>query len=397
VTAHGPTAGPAPAAAGAGPPRAGGRLVGVDATRGLALLGMMAVHVFPAHDPDGSTSTAYLIASGRSAATFAVLAGVGLALATGGQRPPTGRDRTRAAAALLARALAIGTVGLLLGYVESGVAVILVYYALLFVLAIPLLGLRPGPLAAVAATAAVTVPVASQALRDHLPEPLLANPILDWALVDPVELFTELAVTGYYPALAWTTYLAAGMAVGRLPLRSARVAGGLVVGGAALAVGASALSWLLLGPLGGRAAIARTTTERGAALDRMLSEVQYGTTPTRPWWWLAVDAPHSTTPLDLLHTTGTALVLLGLMLLLARLAGRLLRPLAAAGSMTLTLYTLHVVALSTGALPPDPATSYVGQVGAAMLGATLWRATAGRGPLERAVGALAERARRAVR
>ena len=69
------------------------RILGVDAARGVALIGMMSIHIAPAIGTDGSTSTTYLIASGRSAALFALLAGVGLALASGG---PTlvGADRS---------------------------------------------------------------------------------------------------------------------------------------------------------------------------------------------------------------------------------------------------------------------------------------------------------------
>ena len=54
-----------------------GRLLGVDAARALALIGMMSVHLLPSTDPDGTISTAYLISAGRASALFAVLAGVG--------------------------------------------------------------------------------------------------------------------------------------------------------------------------------------------------------------------------------------------------------------------------------------------------------------------------------
>ncbi|HJY24110.1 MAG TPA: hypothetical protein VJ649_00360, partial [Actinomycetes bacterium] len=47
------------------------RLLGVDAARGVALIGMMSVHINPAVTPAGETTTSYLIASGRSAALFA--------------------------------------------------------------------------------------------------------------------------------------------------------------------------------------------------------------------------------------------------------------------------------------------------------------------------------------
>ena len=59
------------------------RVMGVDVARGLALFGMMSVHVFPALDADGSASWAYRISAGRASALFAVLAGLSLMLAHG--------------------------------------------------------------------------------------------------------------------------------------------------------------------------------------------------------------------------------------------------------------------------------------------------------------------------
>ena len=86
-------------------------------------------------------------------------------------------------------------------------------------------------------------------------------------------------------------------------------------------------------------------------VTRLLASGLYGSTPTQSWWWLAVSSPHASVPLDLAHTTATAVALLGLALLVGRLGadGRLGRillwPLAAVGSMTLTWYTLHAALL----------------------------------------------------
>jgi uncharacterized membrane protein len=375
------------------------RLVGVDATRGLALLGMMAVHVLPAVGTDGGASVAHAIAGGRSAATFAVLAGVGLALLTGGTNPHRGRPWAAASAGLVVRALCIGAVGLLLGSVDSGVAVILAYYAVLFVLAIPLLPLRAAPLFALGLTVACLVPVLSHLLRDDARLPFAGrNPNFDTLRDSPGDLVPALLLTGYYPVLAWTAYLCVGLAAGRLQLRERRTAAWLCGGGVALAVAASTASWLLLDPLGGHDKIAATLADP-ASLDTSLELGRYGNTPPTTWWWLAVVAPHSSTPLDLLHTIGVALGLLGAMLLLAstgRSARAVLSPLAAAGSMTLSLYTAHVLLLASGALPEDRATSYAVQVVAALALAWLWRRFLGRGPLERVVAHLATPARRAI-
>ena len=71
---------------------ASGRLHGIDAARGLALLGMMATHLLPTFESTADLTPTWigLTFSGRAAALFAVLAGVGLALSTGKRKPVQG-------------------------------------------------------------------------------------------------------------------------------------------------------------------------------------------------------------------------------------------------------------------------------------------------------------------
>jgi uncharacterized membrane protein len=367
------------------------RLDGVDAARAVALAGMASVHILPVMTAAGTETFAGAVAAGRASALFAVLAGVGVALSTGGRTPPArGRPHAAAAAGLLVRGGLVTLVGLALVQLDPPVAVILAYYGLLFCLATPLLRLRARTLGVLAAVWCVFGPVASHVLRagrEAWPgdQPGFA------ALAAPGELLRELTLTGYYPVLPWLTYLLAGMAVGRLDLRSPRVAAALVGGGASVAVTAWVGSALLLGPGGG-----------AQVLGSDLAERRYGTVPTDTWWWLAVEAPHTGTPFDLAHTTGTALMVLGVMLLLARAAPVLVWPLAAVGAIPLTLYTLHVTAL---ALFPVEAARAAGTSAGDLLVTHLLAAlvigvavrTAGRrGPLEAVVRALSGGARRAV-
>jgi uncharacterized membrane protein len=238
---------------GTGPvgPTAPGRLVGVDATRGLALLGMMAVHSLWAYDDDGDVTWHYALAAGRSAATFALLAGIGIAFMTGRRRVPRGAWQATAAS-LAARAAVIAAVGLLLGWTDAGLAtVILVYYAVLFVLAIPMVLLSTRVLLAVGTAIAVVVPVLSQLVRPALPAASGDNVTLGQLATDPLGSLVELTVTGLYPALPWMAYICIGIAIGRLRLSERRVAVRLLAVGAAVAVGAWAVSAVLLGPLGG--------------------------------------------------------------------------------------------------------------------------------------------------
>ncbi|VEI51695.1 heparan-alpha-glucosaminide N-acetyltransferase domain-containing protein [Kocuria rosea] len=64
------------------------RLAGIDAARGMALIGMISIHIMPSWDPVTFEPTAqWTVFAGRSAALFALLAGVGLAFSTGGRTP----------------------------------------------------------------------------------------------------------------------------------------------------------------------------------------------------------------------------------------------------------------------------------------------------------------------
>lgn len=397
-------AGAAPHPSGAGsdgptvPTRRRSRVVGVDVARGVALLGMLAVHTFPVLD-DGEPTLAGTVAAGRSAATFALVAGIGLAFLSGGRRVATGRDRAGARAGLLVRGVLIGLLGLTLGLLSeaNGVDGILPEYGLLFLLAVPLIGLAPRVLAALAAAAALLGPLLIVGTADlGLPNLDGDDPTLGALATDPVGLLSVLAVTGEYPAVVYLAYLCAGLAVGRLDLSSPRVAGRLLAGGAALAVAASVVSTFVLYPLGG---LARLAADAGLDADdpEDLVGLLWEPDPTSSPWYLALPAPHSHTLVDVAHTLGSALAVVGAALLLTRIAAvaRLLAPLAAAGSMALTLYSAHLVVLATGLGEDEPALLYPAMVVAALVFATWWRGRFGAGPLERLVTAASGAARRA--
>ncbi len=369
--------------------RSGARLVGIDAARAVALFGMMATHLAPRTTPEGEVTVAYLIASGRASALFAVLAGVGLALASGGTTPPRGWSWARASAGTAARAGVVFGAGLVLGEFDSDLAIILCYYGALFLVAIPVLRLSAGWLIALGTASALLTPVLSQWLRGGVVRPFdYAVPSIETLVADPGVMFTGILVTGYYPVLTWTSYLLIGLGVGRLRLDTARVAASLAVVGAVVAALAwsSSERWLASGGLDPlqAAGVGRHPVSGPIGPD-LLHVGFYGTTPTTSWAWLRVASPHSGAPPDLVHTIGTALAVLGVMLLLARLLGRarmwVLGPLAAVGSMTFTLYSLHVVLIST-ALPRTASYPLLAHVAVAVAVAVPWRLLIGRGPLE---------------
>src|SRR5919205_3999107 len=90
----------------------GARVRGIDVARGLALLGMIAVHTLPTSE-DGALTTVGLLAGGTSAALFGLLVGVSVALLTGRRRVALGAGSFGSHALRLAvRGLAVGGLGL---------------------------------------------------------------------------------------------------------------------------------------------------------------------------------------------------------------------------------------------------------------------------------------------
>ncbi len=374
------------------------RITGLDAARGVALVGMVAVHVTPGGSPGDPVPVAHVVAGGRASALFAVLAGCGLALATGGAQPWTGRRLAGARRAVAARAAVVAAVGLTVGGLSTPAAVILAYYGVLFLVAVPVLGWGPRRLAVTAVCCAVVTPVVSHLVRRASPRG--PGPNVSWAdaFVAPGDLLRTLVLDGYYPVLTWTTYLLAGLAVGRLALGSGRVAARVAVTGLVLAAAGLAIGALTLAAAGGPARLGRTTGESPDAVLHRLATSSYGTSPTTSWWWLGTAGRHSGTTPDLVHTTGSALAVLGGLVLLAaaadraaalghRLGRRTLAPLVALGTTTLTLYALHVMLLGASAdrawlREVGAPTLVVAHVAFAVVVVALVGAPARRGPLE---------------
>lgn len=368
---------------GPGGPGEGGRLVGLDVARCLALLGMVATHVLPGTDPDGALTTTQWLAGGRASALFAVLLGVSLALVSGGSRPHRGRLLARDAAGLVVRAVLVAGLGLLLGMLETGVAVILTYYAVVIMLALPFLALGARSLLGLAVAWAVLSPVVSQILRPELPPRQFESPAPE-QLAEPGRLLAELLFTGYYPAFCWLAYALLGMGLGRLDLRPVGTALRVALVGLIVAVTATLASWVV------SAAVGFTGADLAAVEGGM-----FGQTPVGEWRWLAVVAPHSTTPFDLVQTGGSAMLVTGSCLLLvagARLLGegavRVLAVVFGAGTATLSLYSLHVVMRTEQVWPPEEVDSLRWHLLVLLwLGAVLV-ALGRRGPLEWLVGLL---------
>ena len=347
----------------------GGRIPGLDVARSLAILGMMVVHYVAYIDPDRRPGAGFPdptwgqellfgIPSGRASALFAVLAGVGLTFLL--------RRAHRPASNVIRRAAVLAAIGLLL--VPAWGGMILHFFAFWFLVALLVRGLPDRWLLVLAVAllplgwfGAMELGPQLGALAD--PAPL--DPVLRADEFWPNFLFTHFG----YPAVLWFSFVLFGMWLGRQRLVERRWHVGLLVGGAA-AVAAMA----------GVAAVAEST---GAiASDPRLAA-------------LFDDRPHTVGFPYMVGAAGSAAVVIGGCLVLARAFPRALWPLAAAGQLSLTLYLLHLVPLVfwLGDRPwtpaeygshPSPAEFLfpLGVFAGFVVAATVWRSLFSRGPVE---------------
>lgn len=420
------------------PPRS--RVIGIDAARGLAVLGMMTVHTvfYPSSEPYPSLLAWMVNApSGRAAVLFFTLSGVALSVIAARGSASSDPDVLRR------RGVVLIFFGLALDVWWP--SSILQYYGVMFLLAPWLLRMASRTLLTLSALAFAVGPVLV----------LWMNATIDentWGSSYSATYFGEqlreiLAVE--YALPVWCGFFMTGLVLGRLDLGSTRVAWRLLCGGAAGAVLVStAVAGLsAAGVKADRVAdsVAGFPTEQSGpkqpapqgmdkyqALEDALTSAKgqppkEGERPTRAELEAQVEAltwtlmngestkyqtppkpefslsklasltPHSHMTAWALQSLAIACAVLGACLLIASTkAGVLLTPLAIVGSMTLTAYLLHmpfVLEVWNYLVSPEMGRSYVFQsltlltmqlavMGLCVLWWTRWR----RGPAERLLG-----------
>ncbi|MPY59716.1 DUF418 domain-containing protein [Streptomyces spongiae] len=365
-----------------------GRLIGLDLARGLAVFGMYAVHVGPAPSQGGVIGFLMELAQGRSSALFAVLAGFAVALITGRRTPKTGLAGRQAVAKVIIRAVILLALGTALTLTGTPVVPILAFYGLFFLLVLPLYRLGAKPLALIAAGWALVGPQLLYALK-----PVVGGRVfLSYGQADGL---VSLFFTGGYPALTWVPFVIAGMAVARCDLAAKAVRMRLALTGVALAVTGYGGSWLAVRLVPGAAEAVRKAEEGpGMSSVSSVSSVSpdsigiFGDTPAG----MLASAPHSEATLSIMAATGVAILVITACLAamdafprLRRLAG----PVIAVGSMSLTAYVYHIVAIwlldtETSAVPPLHI--LLGLIASVTVLATLWSRFVKRGPLEWLMG-----------
>ncbi|WP_433871733.1 heparan-alpha-glucosaminide N-acetyltransferase domain-containing protein [Saccharopolyspora sp. CA-218241] len=315
------------------------RLIGVDIARFVAVLGMFVIHFGAPFLSGTGEARAAQFASGRATALFTVLAGVSLALLSGRGAPLRGTALRTARTRIAVRAVLLVVLGIALAWATAPagflLTVIIPFYGMYFLLAVPFVGLGARGLVIAASVAALVGPQLSFLLRSGMaadtPLALLVDSI---NAVDPGHLLAasgvfDLLLLGFYPAASYLPLVLAGLAVGRLDLRSGAVRLRLGLVGTLLAVGSAALSQALVEWFG--------VDPEGMA---------QGAVPVDHPEWLLAGVAHSGTTFELAGSGGIALVVLAMCLELADRTGRVLLPLAWAGSMALTLYALHALVMT---------------------------------------------------
>ncbi len=341
------------------------RVDGVDAARGLALIGMFIAHVSPVVASAEVTSLIEL-ADERPRLLFALTAGMGLGFLTGAIRPITeGRGELRRQIAI--RAVILIILGLVIAiWLRPLVLIILDVYGVAFLLLLPLLFLPRG--------VTLGIGIVLLAVAPAFAELASRTEFITQMQESSLGLVADWFVSGAYPVFVWVAVMLIGLALVRYDLNSPRV-----VAVAAL-IGAYAAAALL-----------------------PVAALMPGGNAAPPVDALGADAPVSAVTteavrlsIEAVGNVGVGVVIVAAMLLLLhfavpavrRVAGLLLSPITAMGSMPLSVYTLHLIVLSMSKRVEDRVVTddswelLIGLIVGSMLFAWLWRRYIGRGPLE---------------
>lgn len=348
------------------------RLVGLDIARFVAICGMVIVNFTVAAEVDsaGSGPLDVLVHSlqGRAAATFVVLAGVGLALLS--KRARTGNDATlrqKSRVTILRRALFLLVVGT--AFIPVWPADILHFYGAYLAIATVLLFVSNRVLYA-AWAGIIVVAVAMLVLLDYERGWNFSTItyVDQWSVSGFVR---HLLFNGFHPVFPWLAFVVAGLWIGRLRLDDQRVATRLLIGGAVMAFAATTVSRLLVTVL--------TIGVPSAEVEEV--QALFGTGVIPPG------------PLYVVTGTGVAAAVIGGCVLLGQQVGQApaLAPIIATGQQALSVYFAHVIfglgalealgLLSGSSLPVICGAAVVFCV-AAVVGSHWWGRRFDRGPVE---------------
>ena len=333
-----------------------GRITGIDLARAIAMAGMVVVHFVAWWEGDGALATVGENVRGRAMPLFMLLGGIGVTLMTSRSTTP--------ARNLVIRAVMLFALGLFLTETIDRVAIVLQSYALFFLLAI---GLRRLPSGALLALVPSTIAIGAVTYQ-LIGEPRVQTP-LDSVLTS--EGIESLLFDGFYPLFPVGAFFIFGMWLGRLDLRSNRLAAILASSGTVLGAGVWIGANRVVNDFGVQTDFGGRRGDGSFHLGRLLD----------------VEG-HSAMPAWVLSALGTSVAILGFSLLFARAFARGTRPLVAVGSMSLTFYVFQ--AWVTNLVPATTETSVETEWVFAILVylvftvfAVVWKKGFSSGPLER--------------
>ena len=360
--------------------RAGGagRIEGYDLARALAIFGMVAVNFKVVMGAGGWGSEArpgpewlqFLtgLLEGRAAATFVVLAGVGVALGTR-RAVASGDPRALSAArkTLWKRAAFLFFGGLLFATVWE--ADILHFYGWYIGIGALLIAFPSRVLLAAAALLALAFPVLLLAFSYEAEWNL--DTLAYEGFWTPAGQARHLFFNGFHPVVPWLAFLLFGMWLGRQDVLDPAVRRRLFIGGAAVALTIEIVS----------AALVAQLTRGASAEDAEVVVALLGSEalPPMPFYMLAAGG------------TATALIMLAVAFAQRFPGAPGIRALVAAGQLALTIYVAHVL-IGMGALSavgrlenqslPFAVAASAAFYAFAVAFAVLWRKRFDRGPLE---------------
>jgi uncharacterized protein len=347
------------------------RIFGYDVARAVAILGMVIVHFSLVMSAD-QTSPAWLATvngflDGRAAATFMVLAGIGITLMT--RRAAESGDTaavTKARMTLVRRGLFL----LVLGFINLTMwpgDILRVYGVSMFVASRMFMATNRNLL--VWASFFVLAFVVVFAMVDF--EQNWNWETLEYrGLWTPVGVVRNLIYDGFRSVLPWTGFILFGMWLGRVDLRNRQVNNRTLFAAVVITVAAELVSWLCLRYTGGHPDI----------MSRDEAMALFGTQsmPALPIFMLAAG--------------GTAVAVIAFCVRIVGDPPRFIwQPLIATGQMALTWYFAHIVLglgtvvslglESTASLEVAAATGLAFFVGAAVI-SWGWKSLFQHGPLE---------------
>ncbi|CAH0167680.1 DUF418 domain-containing protein [Microbacterium sp. Bi128] len=366
------------------------RIRGIDLARGVAMLGMLAAHVGPSADDGTVVGSVMALAQGRSSILFATLAGVSLALMSGGR--DIGASSRVAAQKIAVRAVLILALGTALVALGTPVKVILASYGVFFLLSLPFLRLAPRTLFILAGATAVAGPIASMLLRSSA---VVTGALAQIDRVDPIALLsgegvTRLLLTGVYPAITWMPFLFVGLGLGRIGVERLRKVRLLLWGVGLMIVGyGGAFAARVLVP-GAVPTWDASKKDFGSMIDKgegagMKPFGEGKPTGEVEWASLLSADQHTGAPFEIIGGIGAALVVIAASIWLCARLPRLTWPIAAVGTMSLTVYTGHVLAINAfglSAMPGEPPWVLIAFAAVAAIFAVLWLRWFRRGPIE---------------